>query len=88
MTCFRNVVEVVGKERGQLGQRVEAGQPEPLKEVRGGPEQDRAGLEEVLLDQRAVGHLHPDALAVEAMERENLRVLDDLAKGGRVAVEA
>jgi excinuclease ABC subunit A len=42
----------------------------------------------VLLDERAVGHLHPDALAVEALERENLRVLDDLAKGGRVAVEA
>ena len=42
----------------------------------------------VLQDERAVGHLHPDALAVEAMERENLRVLDDLAKGGRVAVEA
>jgi excinuclease ABC subunit A len=42
----------------------------------------------VLQDERAVGHLHPTAEAVEALERENLRVLDDLAKGGRVAVEA
>jgi excinuclease ABC subunit A len=42
----------------------------------------------VLQDERAVGHLHPDAETVEALERENLRVLDELAKGGRVAVEA
>ncbi len=42
----------------------------------------------VLKDERAVGHRHADAESVEALERENLRVLDDLAKGGRVAVEA
>jgi excinuclease ABC subunit A len=42
----------------------------------------------VLQDQRAVGHHQTDARAVEALEEENLRVLDDLAKGGRVAVEA
>jgi excinuclease ABC subunit A len=42
----------------------------------------------VLKDQRAVGHRRPDASSVEALERENLRVLDDLAKGERVAVEA
>ncbi len=42
----------------------------------------------VLADERAVGHRHADADAVEALERENLRVLDDLAKGGRLAVEA
>jgi excinuclease ABC subunit A len=42
----------------------------------------------VLQDERAVGHRHADADAVEALERENLRVLDDLAKGGRIAVEA
>jgi excinuclease ABC subunit A len=42
----------------------------------------------VLQDERAVGHLHPNAEAVEALERENLRVLDELAKGDRVAVEA
>jgi excinuclease ABC subunit A len=42
----------------------------------------------VLKDQRAVGHRRPAASAIEALERENLRVLDDLAKGDRVAVEA
>ena len=42
----------------------------------------------VLQDERAVGHRHADARSVDALERENLRVLDDLAKGGRVAVEA
>jgi excinuclease ABC subunit A len=42
----------------------------------------------VLKDQRAVGHRRPEASAIEALERENLRVLDDLAKGDRVAVEA
>jgi excinuclease ABC subunit A len=42
----------------------------------------------VLKDQRAVGHHQSDAAAVEALEQENLRVLDDLATGGRVAVEA
>ena len=42
----------------------------------------------VLKDQRAVGHRRPEASSIEALERENLRVLDDLAKGERVAVEA
>ena len=42
----------------------------------------------VLKDERAVGHHIPDQDALAALERENLRVLDDLAKGGRVAVEA
>jgi len=42
----------------------------------------------VLKDQRAVGHRRPSASAIEALERENMRVLDDLAKGERVAVEA
>ena len=45
-------------------------------------------LAPVLQDQRAVGHHVPDAIALERMERENLAVLDDLAKGERVAVEA
>ncbi|HEV3155541.1 MAG TPA: excinuclease ABC subunit UvrA [Candidatus Baltobacteraceae bacterium] len=45
-------------------------------------------LRPVLQDQRAVGHRHADAHSVDELERENLRVLDDLAKGGRVAVEA
>ncbi len=42
----------------------------------------------VLQDQRAVGHHPPDKQRLEALERENMRVLDDLAKGERVAVEA
>ncbi len=42
----------------------------------------------VLEDQRAVGHHLPNELELERMERENRRVLDDLAKGERVAVEA
>ncbi|MBV8433801.1 MAG: excinuclease ABC subunit UvrA, partial [Candidatus Eremiobacteraeota bacterium] len=42
----------------------------------------------VLRDQRAVGHHLPDAAELERLERENLSVLDDLAKGERVAVEA
>ena len=45
-------------------------------------------LQPVLKDQRAVGHRRPAPSAIEALERENLRVLDDLAKGDRVAVEA
>jgi excinuclease ABC subunit A len=42
----------------------------------------------VLLDQRAVGHHVPDAAELERLERENLEVLNELAKGERVAVEA
>ncbi|HTX59353.1 MAG TPA: excinuclease ABC subunit UvrA [Verrucomicrobiae bacterium] len=42
----------------------------------------------VLRDERAVGHHLPNAATMEAMERENFRVLDDLAKGERVTVEA
>jgi excinuclease ABC subunit A len=45
-------------------------------------------LAPVLVDQRAVGHHVPDALALDRMERENMAALDDLAKGERVAVEA
>ncbi|HEY1977736.1 MAG TPA: excinuclease ABC subunit UvrA [Candidatus Baltobacteraceae bacterium] len=45
-------------------------------------------LAPVLSDERAVGHHLPDAAELERLERENLSVLDDLAKGERVAVEA
>jgi len=40
----------------------------------------------VLNDRRAAAHRHADAKSVEALERENLRALDDLAKGERVAL--
>ncbi|MHB8145102.1 MAG: excinuclease ABC subunit UvrA, partial [Vulcanimicrobiaceae bacterium] len=42
----------------------------------------------VLEDERAVGHHVPDARALEQMERENMRVLEELATTGRLAVEA
>ncbi len=42
----------------------------------------------VLRDQRAVGHHVPDDAELARLEQENLLVLDDLARGGRVAVEA
>ena len=42
----------------------------------------------VLSDQRAVGHHQLNAAQMERLERENLSVLSDLAKGDRVAVEA
>ncbi|MBV8197557.1 MAG: excinuclease ABC subunit UvrA, partial [Candidatus Eremiobacteraeota bacterium] len=42
----------------------------------------------VLRDQRAVGHHRPDDAELERLEQENLFVLQDLAKRGRVAVEA
>ena len=42
----------------------------------------------VLEDQRAVGHHVPDVAAMDALERRNMRVLDDLAQSGRVPIEA
>ena len=42
----------------------------------------------VLKDQRAVGHHVTDRAELERLEGENMRVLKDLAKGDRVAVEA
>jgi excinuclease ABC subunit A len=47
-----------------------------------------AYLVPVLRDQRAVGHRLPDAAELERLEHENLVALQDLAKDGRVAVEA
>jgi excinuclease ABC subunit A len=47
-----------------------------------------ADLVPVLRDQRAVGHRLPDAAELERLEHENLVALQDLAKDGRVAVEA
>jgi excinuclease ABC subunit A len=73
-----------GGDRG--GTIVGAGTPEEL--AKNERSYTGAYLVPVLQDQRAVGHHKPDADALEAMERENMRVLDDLAKGGRVAVEA
>ena len=77
----------LGPEGGDKGGTVVgAGTPEELAKN----ERSYTGqyLGPVLTDQRAVGHRHADAHSVDELERENLRVLDDLAKGGRVAVEA
>ncbi|MBV8245485.1 MAG: excinuclease ABC subunit UvrA [Candidatus Eremiobacteraeota bacterium] len=45
-------------------------------------------LREVLTDQRAVGHHQIDREALEARTAQNLHVLEDLAKGERLPVEA
>ncbi len=66
-----------GGDRG--GTLVGVGTPEQLAQNEGS--YTGRYLRPVLVDQRAVGHLHPDALTVEALELQNLRVLDDLAKG-------
>ncbi len=47
-----------------------------------------AYLVPVLQDQRAVGHHLPDDAELERLEQENLFVLNELAKSGRVPVEA
>ncbi|MDQ2873201.1 MAG: excinuclease ABC subunit UvrA, partial [Candidatus Eremiobacteraeota bacterium] len=73
-----------GGDRG--GTIVGVGTPEELS--RNERSYTGAYLVPVLEDQRAVGHHRPDALALDAMERENMRVLEDLARGGRVPVEA
>ncbi|HVA28371.1 MAG TPA: excinuclease ABC subunit UvrA [Candidatus Baltobacteraceae bacterium] len=41
----------------------------------------------VLKDQRAVGHHVPDGAELDRLESENMRVLDDLAKGDRPSTE-
>ena len=73
-----------GGDRG--GTVVGVGTPEALAKN----EESYTGqyLVPVLQDQRAVGHHPPDAQRLDALERQNMRVLDDLAKGERVAVEA
>jgi excinuclease ABC subunit A len=77
----------LGPEGGDKGGTVIAtGTPEEVAQSRAS--YTGAYLVPVLRDQRAVGHHLPDARELERLEAENLSVLDDLAKGGRVAVEA
>jgi excinuclease ABC subunit A len=73
-----------GGDRG--GTVVGTGTPEELSRTAGS--YTGAYLVPVLRDERAVGHHPVDRQALERLERENLEVLDDLAKGERVAVEA
>ncbi|HEY9086095.1 MAG TPA: excinuclease ABC subunit UvrA [Candidatus Tyrphobacter sp.] len=73
-----------GGDRG--GTVVGTGTPEELS--RNAASYTGAYLAPVLRDQRAIGHHVPDARRLEDLEKENLRVLDDLAKNQRVEVEA
>ena len=73
-----------GGDRG--GTVVGTGTPEEL--ARNPASYTGAYLAPVLRDQRAVGHHALDAHRLEALERENMRVLDDLAKSQRIEVEA
>jgi excinuclease ABC subunit A len=77
----------LGPEGGDRGGTVIAtGTPEEIAQN----ERSYTGtyLVPVLRDQRAVGHRLPDAAELERLEHENLDALRDLAKDGRVAVEA
>jgi excinuclease ABC subunit A len=77
----------LGPEGGDRGGTIVAtGTPEEL--ARSERSYTGAYLAPVLKDQRAVGHHVSDAGAVARMERENMAVLDDLAKNDRIAVEA
>ncbi len=73
-----------GGDRG--GTVVGTGTPEELS--RNPASYTGAYLIPVLRDERAVGHHVPDAQHLASLERENMRVLDDLAKSDRVEVEA
>ncbi len=77
----------LGPEGGDRGGRVVGtGTPEELAVN----ERSHTGcyLRPVLADQRAVGHDQLDHQQLAAFELENLQVLEQLAKGGRIAVEA
>lgn len=77
----------LGPEGGDRGGRVVGtGTPEELA----ANERSYTGcyLRPVLADQRAVGHDQLDHEQLAAFELENLQVLEGLAKGGRIAVEA
>jgi excinuclease ABC subunit A len=77
----------LGPEGGDRGGTVIAtGTPEEVAAHE--PSYTGAYLVPVLRDQRAVGHHVPDDAELARLEQENLLVLSDLARSGRVAVEA
>jgi excinuclease ABC subunit A len=77
----------LGPEGGDRGGTVIAvGTPEEVAATKGSYTGEYLGP--VLRDQRAVGHHVPNADELNRLELENFSVLDDLAKGDRVAVEA
>src|SRR5262249_59294941 len=65
---FGGLLDLVGEERREVGEFVEAGQTEPFQEVAGRPVQDRAGLAlgAGLLDQAAQGQGAHHRVAVDA----------------------
>src|SRR6266702_1660545 len=83
LTRILLVVDLVGQERRELGQLVQAGQAEPLQEVPGGAEQDGAGLlvGSRLLDQPAQAQRAHPAVAVDAAHRRHLGPADGLPVG-------
>jgi len=76
----------LGPEGGDKGGTVVAvGTPEAIVEVAASYTGEY--LKPALADARAVGRHALDTASLERLEGENLRALDDLAKGDRVAVE-
>src|ERR1700728_3064295 len=65
------ILDILGQERRELGQLVQAGQAEPLKEIGRGPVQDRAGLRlgRLLLHQPAQREGADHAVTVDAAHR-------------------
>ncbi len=77
----------MGPEGGDKGGTiVGTGTPEELAKNRAS--YTGAYIKPVLVDGRSLGHNAPNATEMERLESENFAVLDDLAKGDRVAVEA
>ena len=77
----------MGPEGGDKGGTiVGTGTPEELAKNRAS--YTGAYIVPVLVDGRSLGHNAPDATEMARLESENFAVLDDLAKGERVAVEA
>src|SRR5215467_2806853 len=77
------VANLVGQERCQFGQLIEAGQAKPLKEVRGSPEQDRAALVigSCLFDEPAKDERAHDAVAIDAAHSRHLHPAHRLPVG-------
>ena len=77
----------LGPEGGDRGGTIVAtGTPEQIARTKGSFTGQYLGP--VLADERAHGVVRPDRKHMEALERENLASLNDLAQGDRVAVEA
>src|SRR5579862_5226954 len=78
-----DVLNIFGQERRQIREVLEAGQAQPLEEVRGGPVQDRARLlvGPGLLDQAAQDQRAHDAVAVDPAHGRHADPADRLPVG-------